>query len=389
MCLDLVYDRRRAGLRPAATSCSRSSPACRRTTAVKEDRSGWPVNDRLKHRIIDGDRDGLDRDLDEALAAGTPALSIVNDVLLDGMKVVGDLFGSGEMQLPFVLQSAETMKAAVAHLEPYMERSGDSTSKGRIVLATVKGDVHDIGKNLVDIILTNNGYEVYNLGIKVPDRRHGREGRGGQGRRDRHERAAREVDAHHARQPGGAERQRAVALPRAARRRRPDPRRTSSATSARSTTAGSSTGEDAFEGLRTMDAPHGAEAQPARRIPTSGECPPDGCCQRSGAPGTTRHPRSSRRVATGRHRQRALHAAVPRARVVKGISLDDIAAYVNETALFRNQWQFRPESGESDDDFKARIRPMLRMQLAEAKTSGVLCRRSSTATSPSTATATT
>jgi 5-methyltetrahydrofolate--homocysteine methyltransferase len=88
-------------------------------------------------------------------------------VLLDGMKVVGDLFGAGEMQLPFVLQSAETMKAAVAHLEPHMEKVEGDSGKGRIVLATVKGDVHDIGKNLVDIILTNNGYEVHNLGIKV------------------------------------------------------------------------------------------------------------------------------------------------------------------------------------------------------------------------------
>src|SRR5207245_1640767 len=93
-------------------------------------------------------------------------LEIVNEVLLDGMKVVGDLFASGEMQLPFVLQSAETMKTAVAYLEPHMEKTGDG-GKGRIVLATVKGDVHDIGKNLVDIILTNNGYEVHNLGIKV------------------------------------------------------------------------------------------------------------------------------------------------------------------------------------------------------------------------------
>ncbi len=167
VCLDLVYDRREPGYDPLQRLLEVFA-GVQTTTAVKEDRSGWPVNDRLKHRIIDGDRDGLDRDLDEALAAGTPALSIVNDVLLDGMKVVGDLFGSGEMQLPFVLQSAETMKSAVAHLEPYMERSADSTSKGRIVLATVKGDVHDIGKNLVDIILTNNGYEVYNLGIKCP-----------------------------------------------------------------------------------------------------------------------------------------------------------------------------------------------------------------------------
>src|SRR5688500_11179247 len=94
-------------------------------------------------------------------------LQIINDILLDGMKVVGELFGSGQMQLPFVLQSAEVMKSAVAHLEPHMEKVEGST-KGKIVLATVKGDVHDIGKNLVDIILTNNGYTVYNLGIKQP-----------------------------------------------------------------------------------------------------------------------------------------------------------------------------------------------------------------------------
>src|SRR5262249_20741141 len=104
--------------------------------------------------------------LDERLET-MDALGIVNDVLLSGMKVVGDLFGSGQMQLPFVLQSAETMKAAVAHLEPHMERV-DGARKGTIVLATVKGDVHDIGKNLVDIILTNNGYKVVNLGIKQP-----------------------------------------------------------------------------------------------------------------------------------------------------------------------------------------------------------------------------
>src|SRR5205814_2745512 len=109
---------------------------------------------------------GLESDLDEQLAS-LPALNIVNDVLLDGMKVVGELFASGEMQLPFVLQSAETMKAAVAYLEPHMEKA-DAGGKGRVVIGTVKGDVHDIGKNLVDIILTNNGYEVHNIGIKAP-----------------------------------------------------------------------------------------------------------------------------------------------------------------------------------------------------------------------------
>ena len=121
---------------------------------------------RLKDRIVDGDRKGLADDLDEALKTLSP-LDIINNVLLDGMKVVGELFGAGKMQLPFVLQSAETMKAAVAYLEPFMERV-EGQEKGTIVLATVKGDVHDIGKNLVDIILTNNGYRVVNLGIKVP-----------------------------------------------------------------------------------------------------------------------------------------------------------------------------------------------------------------------------
>jgi len=124
------------------------------------------VEERLKDRIVDGDRNGLEADLDEAMKTHPP-LEIINTFLLDGMKVVGELFGAGKMQLPFVLQSAETMKAAVAHLEPHMEKV-EGQEKGTLVLATVKGDVHDIGKNLVDIILTNNGYKVINLGIKQP-----------------------------------------------------------------------------------------------------------------------------------------------------------------------------------------------------------------------------
>jgi 5-methyltetrahydrofolate--homocysteine methyltransferase len=126
-----------------------------------------PLDERLERRIIDGEKKGLETDLDEALAAGTSALQIINDHLLKGMQVVGDLFGKGEMQLPFVLQSAEVMKAAVAHLEPFIEKT-DDTGKGRILLATVRGDVHDIGKNLVDIILSNNGFETVNIGIKQP-----------------------------------------------------------------------------------------------------------------------------------------------------------------------------------------------------------------------------
>ncbi|GAA1986294.1 methionine synthase [Amycolatopsis minnesotensis] len=166
--LDLLYDRRREGYDPlqelmalfegVSAASSRASRA--------EELAALPLFERLERRIVDGDRNGLDADLDEALR-DRPALAIINDTLLSGMKTVGELFGSGQMQLPFVLQSAEVMKAAVAYLEPHME-SEDSGGKGRIVLATVKGDVHDIGKNLVDIILSNNGYEVVNLGIKQP-----------------------------------------------------------------------------------------------------------------------------------------------------------------------------------------------------------------------------
>lgn len=130
------------------------------------DRASMTVEERLKTRIIDGDQIGIDADLEEAMERYEP-LEIINTILLDGMKVVGELFGSGQMQLPFVLQSAETMKRAVAWLEPHMEKT-DGSQKGTLVLATVKGDVHDIGKNLVDIILTNNGYKVVNLGIKIP-----------------------------------------------------------------------------------------------------------------------------------------------------------------------------------------------------------------------------
>ena len=161
---DLIYDRRREGYDPLhafmALFEGRTAEATVKKTRAED------VETRLKDRIVDGDRLGLDTDLAEALQRHKP-LDIINSFLLDGMKVVGELFGAGKMQLPFVLQSAETMKAAVAYLEPLMERVAGQ-EKGTIVLATVKGDVHDIGKNLVDIILTNNGYRVINLGIKQP-----------------------------------------------------------------------------------------------------------------------------------------------------------------------------------------------------------------------------
>ncbi|MGC9270168.1 methionine synthase [Acidiphilium sp.] len=161
---DLIYDRRREDYDPlqkvlAMFADRKAAQATKKTRAET-------VEGRLRDRIIDGDRKGLTDELDDALQTHKP-LDIINNILLDGMKVVGELFGAGKMQLPFVLQSAETMKASVAYLEPKMERVAGQ-EKGTIVLATVKGDVHDIGKNLVDIILTNNGYRVVNLGIKVP-----------------------------------------------------------------------------------------------------------------------------------------------------------------------------------------------------------------------------
>jgi 5-methyltetrahydrofolate--homocysteine methyltransferase len=166
--LDLIYDRRRPGYDPVQRYIQvfEGVDAASARAGRAEELAALPLDERLKRRIIDGERKGLEADLDAALARRS-ALSIINDLLLDGMKTVGELFGSGQMQLPFVLQSAEVMKASVAYLEPHMEKTEDG-GKGRIVLATVKGDVHDIGKNLVDIILSNNGYEVVNIGIKQP-----------------------------------------------------------------------------------------------------------------------------------------------------------------------------------------------------------------------------
>ncbi|QSB07000.1 methionine synthase [Natronoglycomyces albus] len=166
--LDLVYDRRREDYDPLQRLIElfEGVDAASSKASRAEALAALPLGDRLRQRIVDGEKNGLHDDLEEALQDSS-ALEIINNHLLEGMKVVGDLFGSGKMQLPFVLQSAEVMKTAVAHLEPHMEKT-DSSGKGTIVLATVRGDVHDIGKNLVDIILSNNGYTVVNLGIKQP-----------------------------------------------------------------------------------------------------------------------------------------------------------------------------------------------------------------------------
>ena len=167
--LDLVYDRRDGDYDPLTRFLELfegvTAASARATRAAEL--AALPLGERLQRRIIDGEGKGLEADLDEALQS-KPALGIINEDLLAGMKIVGELFGSGQMQLPFVLQSAEVMKTAVAYLEPHMEKSESDAGKGTLVLATVRGDVHDIGKNLVDIIVSNNGYTVINIGIKQP-----------------------------------------------------------------------------------------------------------------------------------------------------------------------------------------------------------------------------
>ena len=347
---------------------------------VKEDRSDWPIEKRLSQRIIDGDREGLTDELDEAMAGGLTALQIVNDVLLAGMKVVGELFGKGEMQLPFVLQSAETMKAAVAHLEPHMEKVEGQARKGRIVLATVKGDVHDIGKNLVDIILTNNGYEVYNIGIKV-------------GIGDMIEKAL-EVEADAIGMSGllvkstlimrdNLEELNSRALDMPVLLGGAALTRTYVERDLRNVYGGRLFyGKDAFEGLHVMDRLGDIKRETEPDDPDWGLVPSESEVKLAGRFG-------------GRDAGADDDADVPDrwdgldadnevfvppftgSKVVKGIALDEITRYVNETALFRNQWQFRPEknadgSKETHEEFNDRMRPTLRSQLAQATTEGLL-----------------
>ena len=377
ICLDLIYDRRdeATGYDPLQALIEAFEDVTS-SALEQEDRSGWPVEERLKQRIIDGDRDGLETDLDEALASGRPALTVVNEDLLAGMKVVGDLFGSGQMQLPFVLQSAETMKAAVRYLEPHMEKA-DQGGKGTLVLATVKGDVHDIGKNLVDIILTNNGYTVHNLGIKIAVTEMiekalevGADAIGMSGLLVKSTLIMREnLEELNAR--GLAEVP--VLLGGAALTRTYVERDLRSVYEGRVFY-----GKDAFEGLRTMDR--------LMELKRSGDV--DELFGREIA-ASDRVSRADR-VAAERaamdpallpDRSPSVEADNPvfeppflGTKVVKGVSLDEIAAYLNETALFRTQWGFRPDKSkqETDDDFKVRVRSILRDQLASARSSGVL-----------------
>ncbi len=369
VCLDLIHDRRAPGYDPL-TELLEVFADVKSANVVREDRSGWSVEQRLKQRIIDGERDGLSIELDEALATGMAALAIVNDVLLDGMRVVGELFGSGQMQLPFVLQSAETMKSAVAYLEPHMERLGGETSKGRLVLATVKGDVHDIGKNLVDIILTNNGYEVLNLGIKVPVaemvakvREVKADAIGMSGLLVKSTLIMRE-NLEELNDQGLSDIP--VLLGGAALTRSYVERDLREIYKGRVFY-----GRDAFEGLHTMDRlmelKRGGVDADFGRVPTGRVLP-----ARAPRPAPGSRPDLPRRSPDVELDNFVYQPPFLGSRIVKGISLDEIAGFINETALFRNQWQFRPEGGEDDASFKDRIRPVLRAQLAAAKASGIL-----------------
>jgi 5-methyltetrahydrofolate--homocysteine methyltransferase len=377
VCLDLIYDRRRDGYDPLTELLGLFEGVSASTAASVEDKSGWTVERRLEHRIVDGDRNGIEADLDEALAQGLTPLLVINDLLLAGMKTVGELFASGQMQLPFVLGSAETMKSAVSYLEPYMEKA-DQGGKGLLVLATVKGDVHDIGKNLVDIILTNNGYTVRNLGIKVgindmvaAVEEFKADAIGMSGllvkstliMRDNLDELNRRGLSHIPVILGGA------ALTRTYVER--DLRQVYDGRLFY--------GKDAFEGLRTMDR--------LVELSRSGEDDPDfGTVVGGRDLGPRRSELRKLAAAEARERGEELPARSPEvvtdnpvfvppfvgSRVAKGISVDDVATYLNETALFRNQWGYRPENGEDDPSFKERVRSLLREQLATAKAEQLL-----------------
>ncbi|MFJ8017077.1 methionine synthase [Streptomyces sp. NPDC096339] len=362
--LDLIYDRREGDYDPLQKLMALFEGV--NTKSLKAGRAeellALPLEERLQRRIIDGEKNGLEADLDEALAT-RPALEIVNDTLLEGMKVVGELFGSGQMQLPFVLQSAEVMKTAVAHLEPHMEKS-DAEGKGTIVLATVRGDVHDIGKNLVDIILTNNGYNVVNIGIKQPvsaileaAEEHKADVIGMSGllvkstvimKENLEELNQRKLAADYPVILGGA------ALTRAYVEQDLHEIYEGEVRYAR----------DAFEGLRLMDALMGVKR---------------------GVPGAVLPALKQRRVA--KRDTPALHVTEPEpggrsdvavdnpvpappfwgTRVIKGIPLKEYASWLDETALFKGQWGLKDaDTIESDG------RPRLRGWLDRLHTDGLL-----------------
>ena len=390
VCRDLIWDRRNDSYPngdPLAKLLELFADHKTTAAATQEDRSSMAIDERLASRIVDGDKDGLEDDLQEALDDGIDALDVINKILLEGMRTVGDLFASGEMQLPFVLLSAETMKASVAWLEPHLEKTSETSAKGKLVIATVKGDVHDIGKNLVDIILTNNGYEVFNLGIKVSIN-------------EMIEKAL-EVEADAVGMSGLLVKSTLimrdnlvelnsrglsdlpVLLGGAALTRRYVERDLREVYEGRLFY-----GKDAFEGLRVMD--RLAEMKREGLVDPDFGTVPEGrvvggdgggvgeedasAGDRGGAPVVATEPQVTL-VSPSPDVADDNPIFVPPflgARLVKGIAVDAIAEYINETALFRNQWQMRPESGETDGEFRERVRPLLRRKLAEAKEQGWL-----------------
>jgi 5-methyltetrahydrofolate--homocysteine methyltransferase len=377
--MDLIYDRRREGFDPLQVFIAMFKEVEGGGT-VKREAKQLTLEEKLRAHIIDGEKEGLKETLESARARYKP-LDIINDHLLDGMKTVGELFGSGQMQLPFVLQSAEVMKMAVSHLEPYLDRVA-GTSKGKIVLATVKGDVHDIGKNLVDIILSNNGYTVINLGIKQPIgdivrawREHGADAIGMSGLLVKSvnvmEENLKELNEQGIAPPvilGGAALTRHYCE-----------------SHLRSTYKGACLyGKDAFDGLRTMD------LIVARKLDQlAGEIE-----QRQSKRSAAEEAITRARVERARHedteaRRRegadvrsdvAVDVPVPPApfwgtRVVTRISLDDLYPFINPVALFRGQWGVK-KGALSDADYDAmvedKIVPVFESLKARCRDEGIL-----------------
>ncbi len=368
ICLDLVYNRRTEDYDPLQELLALFE-GVKVNAGGADDHADWPVDQRLSQRIIDGNRNGLEGDLEEALGSGLGALDIVNDFLLAGMKVVGDRFASGEMQLPFVLQSAETMKTAVAYLEPHMEKT-DQGGKATVVLATVKGDVHDIGKNLVDIILTNNGYIVVNLGIKVginemiaAVEEHEADAIGMSGLLVKSTLIMREnlVELN-----GRSLSTIPILLGGAALTRTYVERDLREIYEGRLFY-----GRDAFEGLRTMDRlvelKRSGEEDPLFGREISERNVPRRFENKDTGPVEGQPARSD--VAAD---NRLFRPPFVGTRIAKGIALDEVAEFLNLTALFRNQWGFRPEEGEDDPAFKERVKATLREQLARAREGDIL-----------------
>jgi 5-methyltetrahydrofolate--homocysteine methyltransferase len=325
-----------------------------------------PLFDRLQRRIIDGEKVGLEDDLKSAMAQGTPPLEIINSHLLEGMKVVGELFGKGEMQLPFVLQSAEVMKTAVALLEPFMEKTGDE-GRGTMLLATVRGDVHDIGKNLVDIILTNNGYRVVNIGIKQTINQiidgatqSNADAIGMSGllvkstvimKENLEELTSRGLDQRWPIVLGGAaltrayvEQDLASMFPGEVRYAR-----------------------DAFEGLRLMDS-----IMAVKRGEEGASLPP----LRERRVANTRTKLEDAPIDTRRSDVDADNS-IPNppffgSRVIKGIQLSDYAGMLDERALFVGQWGLKGNRGEYETMVETEGRPRLRALINEVQSKGWL-----------------